>query len=385
MSIATSEERALLRASVAKLAGGFGHAYFQDCVRRGVKADELWTAVGEAGFIGVNLPEAYGGGGGGVHELAIVCEELAAAGCPLLLLVTSPAICGEVLARSGTAAQRRRWLPGIANGALRMAFAITEPEAGSNAHRLATTATPHGDGWRLNGQKYYISGMDEADAVLVVARTGDHPDTGAGRLSLFLVDTDAAGLRREVIPVEIRAPEKQFTVWFDDVDVGADRLIGTAGDGLRHVFAGLNPERITGAAQATGIGRYALERAARYARERSVWGAPIGTHQGVAHPLAAAKINLELARLATWHAADLHDAGDRTAPEAANMAKYAAAEASLECLDAAIQAHGGNGLATEYGLADMWGAARLARTAPVSREMILNYVAQHSLGLPRSY
>jgi alkylation response protein AidB-like acyl-CoA dehydrogenase len=169
--------------------------------------------------------------------------------------------------------------------------------------------------------------------------------------------------------------------------VPADRLIGTEGDGLRQVFYGLNPERITGAAISAGIGRYALERAATYARGRSVWGAPIGTHQGIAHPLAEAKIELELARLMMAKASWLHDhdgdAGE--AGEAANMAKFAAAEAALHCLDAAIQTHGGNGMATEYGLADLWGITRLLRIAPVSREMILNFVAQHSLGLPKSY
>jgi len=167
--------------------------------------------------------------------------------------------------------------------------------------------------------------------------------------------------------------------------VPAENLIGTQDDGLRQVFHGLNPERITGAAMACGIGRYALDRASAYARERRVWDVPIGAHQGLAHPLAKAKIDLELARLMTQRGAWAHDCGDAMAAESANMAKYAAAEAALACLDQAIQTHGGNGLATEYGLADMWGIARLLRTAPVSREMILNFVGQHSLGLPRSY
>jgi alkylation response protein AidB-like acyl-CoA dehydrogenase len=265
-----------------------------------------------------------------------------------------------------------------------MAFAITEADAGSNSHRVSTTAVHKDDAWLINGSKTYISGVDEAEAILVVARTGFDEERGRGELSLFVVDVDAPGLSKQLIPTEIVAPEKQYALFFDNVAVSDDRLIGTAGQGLRQVFTGLNPERITGAAMLNGIGRYALDRAAEYARGRSVWDVPIGTHQGIAHPLAEAKIYLELARLMTTKAAHLYDAG-LDAGEAANMAKFAAAEAALRCVDQAIQTHGGNGMSREYGIASMWGMARLLRIAPVSREMILNYVAQHSLGLPRSY
>jgi alkylation response protein AidB-like acyl-CoA dehydrogenase len=223
--------------------------------------------------------------------------------------------------------------------------------------------------------------------MVVVTRTGTDPESGRGRLSLFVVDTDAPGLERTLIPIEIKAPEKQFQLFFDDVEVPADRLLGEEGEGLRQVFFGLNPERIMSASICTGVGRYALGRASVYANEREVWDVPIGQHQGIAHPLAIAKIELELARLMTAKAAWMHDhATDRLAAgEAANMAKYAAAEAGLRCLDTAIQTHGGNGMATEYGLADLWGTVRLLRIAPVSREMVLNFVAQQSLGLPKSY
>jgi alkylation response protein AidB-like acyl-CoA dehydrogenase len=180
-------------------------------------------------------------------------------------------------------------------------------------------------------------------------------------------------------------PDKQWTLFFDDVELEEERLIGGEGGGLGPVFDGLNPERIMGASIACGAGRRALGKAAAYANERVVWGAPIGTHQGIAHPLAEAKIELELARLMTQKACALYDAGVPGAGEASNMAKYAAAEAAIKCVDRAIQAHGGNGFALEYGLSDMWWGVRLTRTAPVSREMILNYVAEHSLGLPKSY
>jgi len=384
MDFRPTSEQELLKAAVAGIAAGYGHEYFQAKTREGSKPGELWAELGRGGFLGVHLPEAYGGGGMGISELAIVCEEVAAAGCPLLLILVSPAICASLLARFGTDTQKQRWLPAMAAGTSKMAFAITEPDAGSNSHRISTTAQRDGDVWRLNGTKYYISGVDEAEAVIVVARTGTEEASGRAKLSLFVADTDAKGFEARHIPVEIAAPEKQFTVFFDDCVLDDDRLLGTEGDGLHQVFAGLNPERLMAAAVSCGIGRYALDRATAYARERRVWDRPIGAHQGIAHPLAKAKIELELARLMLTKAAWCYDAGLEAA-EAANMAKYAAAEAALGALDQAIQTHGGNGLASGYGLADLWGTARLMRSAPVSREMILNFVAQHCLGLPKSY
>jgi alkylation response protein AidB-like acyl-CoA dehydrogenase len=380
-------EHAELRATVSRIAAKFGGSYYAARAQAGRSCDELWQALAEAGFIGVNIPAEYGGGGGGITELAIVCEETAAQGCPLLLLLVSSAISGEVLARYGTAEQRARWLPGIADGTGKVVFAITEPDAGSNTHRLATTARLDGEGWVLTGTKYYISGVDEAAAILVAARVeapglaaGDH----SGELALFLLPADAPGLTARHLPVDAMLPERQFTLHFDDIRLGPDALVGGDLGGLAQVFHGLNPERITAAAVCVGIGRYALDKAASYARTRTVWDAPIGSHQGVAHPLARAKIETELAALMTSKAAWQHDHG-QPAGEAANMAKYAAAEAAIAAVDQAIQTHGGNGLSSEYGLVPLWGLARLLRIAPVNREMVLNYVAQHSLGLPRSY
>jgi alkylation response protein AidB-like acyl-CoA dehydrogenase len=386
MDFAETEEQALLRRSVREVARRYGHAYYLDKARTGGKTRELWDEVGGLGYLGVSVPEEYGGGGHGILELSIVCEELAAAGCPLLLLVVSPAICGSIIARSGTKEQKLRWLPGLATGELRMAFAITEPDAGSNSHRISTTARRDGGDWILRGRKTYISAVDEAHEMLVVARSED-ARTGALRPALVVVPTDAPGLERTLIPVEVTGPEKQFALFLDDVRVPAGAMIGeTPEAAIAALFGGLNPERITGAAYANGIGRYALGKGSAYARERQVWGVPIGTHQGLSHPLANAAIQVELARLMTTKAAWLYDAGrDAEAGEAANMAKYAAAEAGLLALDQAIQVHGGNGMATEYGLATLWGATRLIRIAPISREMILNFVASHTLQLPRSY
>jgi alkylation response protein AidB-like acyl-CoA dehydrogenase len=386
MDFADSATMQALRKTVADIAGRFGGEYYATRARAGESCTELWDALGSAGFLGVNVPEEFGGGGGGMSELAAVCEESAAQGCPLLLVLVSSAICGEMLARYGSPEQKQRWLPGIASGASKMVFAITEPDAGSNSHRLSTTATRvAGDGeWVLRGTKYYISGVDEAEAILVVTRTGQDEVTGQGRLSLFIVPAGAPGLTARQLPVAVQLPERQFTLYFDDVRLGPDALVGAEGDGLRQVFHGLNPERITGAAAGVGAARYALGKAAEYARTREVWGQPVGAHQGLAHPLAKAKIETELAGLMTRKAAWLHDHG-LPAGEASNMAKYAAAEAAIAAVDQAIQVHGGNGLSDEYGLVPLWGLARLLRIAPVSREMILNYVAQHSLGLPKSY
>ncbi len=379
----TADHHPALRETVARLAGSFGRKYFQEVVARGEQPRELWRALAEAGLLGAHMPEEYGGSGGGLGDLNIVIEETAAQGCPLLSLVIS-SITAPILAAHGSEAQKQAWLPGLADGTRKMCFAITEPDAGSNTHRITTAARRDGSGWLLKGTKYWTSAIDESDAVLVVARDGEPDARGRAPLSLFIVPTDAAGLSFHPIDAALRSPERQFTVFFDDVAIAEDAIVGERGAGLRQVFVGLNPERVSAAALNNGISRFALAKAADYVTTRKVWSSPIGAHQGVAHPLAEAFIGVQAARLLTARAAQLFDSG-QDAAEAANMAKFAAAEASLKALDQAIQVHGGNGLSNEYGLADLWFIARLHKTAPVSREMILNHVALHSLGLPKSY
>lgn len=379
----TDEHRAI-RESVGGIVSRYGPQYFLERGRGGLGIEELWKDLGVAGLLGVHLPEEYGGGGGGMAEAVVVVEELAAHGMPMLIWVISPAICGSILAHHGSEEMKREWLSDIADGSRKMAFGLTEPDAGSNSHEVATTARRTATGWSLSGSKYYISAVDQADALLVVAKDAEHSTPDKNALSLFVVPTDSPGLQMQEIPTSIVSPDKQFTVFLDDVEVGERALIGEAGKGMRQVFAGLNPERILVGAICGGVGRYAIDKAAEYAKQRQVWSTPIGAHQGIAHPLAEAHIAVELGRMATMRSAELFDAG-HSAAEAANIAKFAASEAALQALDQAIQTHGGNGLAHEYGLSELWFITRLMRTAPVSREMVLNYVAQTSLGLPRSY
>jgi alkylation response protein AidB-like acyl-CoA dehydrogenase len=237
----------------------------------------------------------------------------------------------------------------------------------------------------LSGRKTWISGVDLADAVLVVGKLADGPK-GTLRPALFVVPTDAPGFSAQPIPMELVSPERQFQVFLDDVRLPADALVGHPDQGIAQLFAGLNPERVMAAAFSLGVARLAMRKATDYARQRQVWGVPIGAHQGLAHPLAACQIEIELARLMTQKAAWLIDAGrDAEAGLAANSAKYAAAEAAARTVDQAVQTHGGAGLSQEYGVGALLAASRLSRIAPVSREMILSFVAQHDLQLPRSY
>ncbi|MFI0538913.1 acyl-CoA dehydrogenase family protein [Streptomyces sp. WSLK1-3] len=378
MSTIETDEHKALRAAVAALGKRHGRDYDRE---------QLWAEAAKLGYLGVNLPEAYGGGGGGIAELSIVLEELGAAGAPLLMMIVSPAICGTVIARFGTEAQKQEWLPALADGTRTMAFGITEPDAGSNSHRITTTARrdPDTGDWLLTGRKVFVSGVDIADATLIVGRTADSR-TGRLKPCLFIVPRDAPGFGRRWIEMELSAQEKQFELTLDDVRLPADALVGDEDAGLLQLFAGLNPERIMTAAFAIGMGRYALAKAITYAKDRTVWNTPIGAHQAIAHPLAQAHIDLELTRLMMQKAARLYDEGDDVgAGEAANMAKYAAGEACVKAVDQAVHTLGGNGLTREFGIASLITAARVARIAPVSREMILNYVSHQTLGLPKSY
>jgi alkylation response protein AidB-like acyl-CoA dehydrogenase len=368
---------------VAGISRSFGPDYYQEQVDGGAHAQELWHALGEKGFLGAHLPESYGGGGLGMRQLAIVVEETAMAGVPLISILFSPGVVGTILERSASEEQKRRWLPGVATGETRLSFAITEPDAGVNSHRISTVARRDGDRYVLSGQKVFISGIESADHVMVVCRTGTD-ERGRGRLSVLMVDTDSPGLSFTKIRTVMNTPDGTNQVFFDGVEVPAGNLVGDEGDGLKVAFTGLNTERILTSSICTGIGRYALRKAVSYAKERKVWDAPIGAHQAVAHPLAAAHIHLRAATMVTDEACRLYDSGGEVG-ELANMCKYLGARAGLEALEAAVSVHGGNSVTYEYQLATYFWLVRMLNNGPVSKEMILNFVAEHSLGLPRSY
>ncbi|TAM69769.1 acyl-CoA dehydrogenase family protein [Mycobacterium sp.] len=380
---ATDEERAI-REAVHGIVANYGPDYYQQQVDTGGNCGELWADLGASGYLGVHLPEEHGGGGLGLAELDMVVHETAVAGCPMQSMLFSSGVTGTVLDRSASSAQKERWLPGVATGQTRLSFAITEPDAGSNAHRISTTARREGDRYILNGQKVFITGMESAQWVMVVARTGVDESGGRGRLSVLMVSTDSPGLSWAPIRTVMNQPDKSHQVFFDDVAVPAENLVGAEGRGLAVAFTGLNTERILTSSLCTGIGRYALNKAVGYANERRVWDVPIGAHQAVAHPLAAAHMHLQAAELVTARACALYDGGAEVG-ELANTAKYLGASAGLEALDAAVATHGGNGVTYEYQLATYFWVVRMLNMGPVSKEMILNFVAEHSLGLPRSY
>lgn len=382
--LATSNEERAIRDAVGGIARSFGPDYYQQQVDDGGNCAELWNALGAKGYLGVHLPEKYGGGGLGLRELAIVVQESAVAGCPMQSMLFSPGVVGTILDRSANDEQKERWLPGVASGQTRLSFAITEPDAGSNAHLISTTAKRAGDRYVINGQKVFITGMESAGWLMLVARTGVDELSGRARLSVFMVNSDAPGVSWTPIRTVMNQPDKSHQVFFDNVEVHAQNLIGQEGKGLRVAFTGLNTERILTSSLCTGIGQYALNKATAYVNERRVWGQPIGAHQAVAHPLAAAHIHLQAAQLVTDRACELYDTGAEVG-ELANMAKYLGAAAGLEALDSAVAVHGGNGVTYEYQLATYFWVVRMLNMGPVSKEMILNFVAEHSLGLPRSY
>ena len=379
-------ERELIRQFVKQLTAKYDRRYWVECATKGVGVNAMWQELGRAGYLGVSVPEEYGGAGVSMVRLTILMEEMANQGVPTLFLVISAGMGAIPIAKYGTEEQKRRYLPPLADGSEKFCFAITEPDAGSNSFKIRTLARRDGDHYVLNGQKVFISGADDADHILVVARTkpADQVSNKREGISLFIVDTKAAGLEMHKMDTRILIPERQFQLFFDEVRIPVGNRLGDEGQGLKALFDALNPERITVAAMSVGVGRYALNKAVEYASTRKVFNVPIGAHQGLSHPMAIAKTHLELASLMTHHAAQVFDSGG-DAGMYANMAKYAGAEAGIEAVDLSIQVHGGSGFTGEVNIITLWPLVRLMRTAPVSREMILNYIGEHVLGLPRSY
>jgi alkylation response protein AidB-like acyl-CoA dehydrogenase len=382
MDLLISEEEQEIRAAVRGICEAVNAGRRGTVDHKEIQTD-LIEALATHGYSAPNIGVEWGGGGLGTTGLVPIVEEVHAAGHIAASQVLSASVVGSLIEHHGTDEQQERWLRDITSGRIKFAFGITEPDAGSNTHKLRTELRRDGDGYRLSGQKVFTSTARESDVICVVARFRGE-DGKLGLPGLAVVGSDADGVSMEEIPVP-GWPERTYQTFYDDVRVERNCLIGGEQAGMAALFHGLNPERICAAAGGCGWARRAIELATRYARERQVWDQPIGAHQAIAHPLAEAQIQYDLALLMTRKAAALTDIGDPESGHACNIAKFAAAKAANFALDRAIQTHGGNGVTQEYGLTEFFWPVRTLRIAPVSEEMVLNHVAQHRLGLPRSY
>jgi alkylation response protein AidB-like acyl-CoA dehydrogenase len=354
---------------------------------------EVWDAVTGTGLMGCMVPEEYGGNGLGLLGVTVGLEELAAHGFGNALFVLT-AMDMACIHRNGSEEMKQKYLPKMASGELKFGFAITEPDAGTNAFRMKTLAKKDGDDYLITGQKVFITGADVADKLLLVCRTTSREDCEkqglpkAFGLALFIIDPKSAGIDLKPIPTQGIEGMTQFTVYMDDVRVPASDMIGEPDMGGMALFNSLNPERILAAAAACGMAKNCLTKAVNYATQRNLFGdRVIGSYQAISHPLAKCEIQLEASRLLTYKAAWAFDADENPGivGQYANMAKYTAGEMAIESVDRAIQTLGGYGFSEEYGVIHYHTAARLLRTAPITAEMILNYVAEHRLGLPKGY
>jgi acyl-CoA dehydrogenase len=391
MQFAQTEEQLALRGAVRDLVAQFDVAYWLEKDRAHAFPTEFWAALGANGWLGTAIPEEYGGAGLGMVEMAMVVEEACRSGAGSTasqLFMLTPVFGAISVLKHGTEAQKRFFLPKIAAGEIDFCMALTEPQAGSNTLNTRTAATAQANGtWRLDGQKTWITGVDVADYILVIARTTslDQVTRKTLGLSLFIVPRVAPGISYAGIEKMGTNCLRSDTIYFDNVCVPADGLLGKVDHGWSQLLDTLNTERVVTAAGCVATADLAIDLAVRYARERKVFGdAAIGSYQGVQFPLAEQKMQSELARLMNYKAAWLFDCGQECGFEA-NMAKFAAARAACEAADRAIQTMGGMGFAVESHVERLYRDARLFRFAPVSEEMILNFVAQHTLGMPRSY
>ncbi len=386
VTISESELHSDIRASVRALCDRFGPDYWRRCDAERAYPDEFVRAMSEAGWLGVLIPEEYGGGGLGITEAALVLEEINHSGGSAAACHAQMYTMGSLL-RHGSEAQKRRYLPAIASGALRLqAFGVTEPDAGSDTTRITTFARKTDGGYVINGQKVFTSRYQHSDLLVLLARTTpiEQARKKTDGMSLFLIDTRAAGKSIQAVPIETLINHETNQLFITDLEVPDDALIGEAGRGFAYLLDGLNAERILIASECIGDGRWFVEQATAYANSRSVFERPIGKNQGVQFPIAKAFMAVEAADLMRLKAASAFDAHQPCGAEA-NMAKYLASEASWEAADVAMATLGGYGLASEYHVERKWRETRLYRTAPISNNLVLSYVAEHILGLPRSY
>ncbi len=383
-----TDEQQAIRESVLKLCARFDAAYWRRTDETGDFPEAFVGAMAEAGWLGAAMPVELGGSGLGLTEATIAMQEVAESGAgfsgasALHLNIFGP----MPVARFGTDEQKKKLIPRLISGEDRICIGITEPDAGLDTTNLSTKATRTNDGYIIRGRKMWTTMAQRATKILIIARTtpkaeGKRPADG---LSLFYADFDRTKIQATVIPKMGRKAVESNAVFIDDLHVPADALIGEEGKGFHYLLEGLNPERVLIGAEAVGLGRAALQRAAGYAKERVVFGRPIGQNQGIAHPLARAWAELEAASLMCFKAAALHDAGRDCGAEA-NAAKYLGGEAGFRACETAVLSHGGMGYAKEFDVERYFRESMIARIAPVSREMILNYIAERVLGLPKSY
>jgi hypothetical protein len=387
MDFALTEQQELIRKEVATLARSFSPDYWLEKDRKAEYPWEFVRAFADGGWLGAIVPEEYGGSGLGVTEAAIVLHEICAAGAgtsgasPIHFYMFPP----MPVIKHGAEALKRRVLPSIATGEIVMSFGVTEPNAGTDTSRIETRAEPRGGGFVVHGRKVWNTNAQQATHILLLARTSprDLAKPFAG-LTLFFTPFDRSKIAVKVIEKLGRAAVDSNEIFIDGLEVPAEDVVGEVGRGFYHLLDSLNPERIMTAIEAVGIGRAALERAVQYAKERVVFDRPIGQNQAIAHPLATAWAKLETAELMCMKAAWLFDHGRPCGAES-NTAKLMAAEAGFEACDVAVQTHGGYGYAKEFHVERLWREVRLYKIAPVSQQMVLNYLSEHVLGLPKSY
>ena len=387
--VAAAEDFEMIRTEVRRLCDKYGNAYWRE-LEPDRYPEEFVAELTEQGWLGALIPEEYGGGGLSLAGASVILEEISASGGNPSACHAQMYVMGTLL-RHGSAAQKQRYLPRIADGRLRLqAFGVTEPAAGSETTAIRTRAEREGDTWRINGQKIWTSRALHSDLMILLARTsppGQSEDRTSG-LSVFIFELRGPdgelvpGLTINPIPTMMN--HNTTEVFFDDVVIDGAALVGTEGMGFSHILDGMNAERILIAAECIGDGRFFLDRASEYARQREVFGRPIGKNQGVQFPLAKAYANLQAADLMRWKAADLFDQGEPCGAEA-NMAKMLASEASWEAGNAALNTHGGFGFAVEYDIERKLRETRLYQVAPVNNNLVLAFIAQKCLGLPKSY
>ncbi|HYW92370.1 MAG TPA: acyl-CoA dehydrogenase family protein [Gammaproteobacteria bacterium] len=376
-----------LRNGVRRICDRYGPAYWRELDRNGEYPTAFVDEITAAGYLAALIPEEYGGSGLGVTEASIILEEINRSGGNAAVCHAQVYIMGALL-RHGSKAQKQAYLPGIATGDLRLqAFGVTEPDAGTDTLSISTQAVPKGERYVVNGQKIWTSRAQHSDLMLLLARTTplDQVSKRTEGLSLFLVHLrEAVGKGVEIRPIETMINHHTTQVFFDDLEVPAENLIGEQGRGFRYILDGMNAERILIAAECVGDGDWFIETASRYAGGREVFGRPIGANQGIQFPIARAYAHIRAADLMRYRAAELYDSGERCGAEA-NMAKLLAADASWEAANACLQTHGGFGFAREYDVERKFRETRLYQVAPISTNLVLAYLAQHVLGLPRSY